>query len=204
MLGAYATAARRDALLVVPTAADAAHYDRELAAPGISLGRALTFAGLVDEIARRTGYERARLTPLQRERVIGRVISSLRLTAVADSAARPGFAIAAGGLVGDLRRARVSAPRFAAALRSWARQGSEERAAYAHDLASLYGAYLEALDAVGLGRTDAEGFAWGALDALRSRPDSWQATPVFFYGFDDLTAIEQDAIETLSGIVGPG
>ena len=204
MLGAYVTAARRDALLVVPTAADAAHYDRELAAPGISLGRALTFAALVDEIARRAGYERERLTRLQRERVIGRAISSLRLGAVADSAARPGFAIAAGALVADLRRARVSAPRFATALRSWARQGSEERAAYAHDLASLYRAYLEALDAVGLGRTDAEGFAWGALDALRSQPDSWQATPVFFYGFDDLTAIEQDAVETLSGIAGAG
>ena len=28
--------------------------------------------------------------------------------------------------------------------------------------------------AVGLGATDAEGFAWGALDALRADPDSWQ------------------------------
>ena len=107
----------------------------------------------------------------------------------------------------------MSAPRFAAALRRWAGQGSEERATYARDLASLYGAYLDALetvgaldsadafDSVGLGWTDAEGLAWGALDALRAQPDSWNSTPVFFYGFDDLTAIEQDAIETLSGIV---
>ena len=200
VLGAYARAARRDALLVVPTAADAARYDRELASAGISLGRALTFSGLVEEIARRVDHERARLTPLQRERVLRRVIGSLRLTSIADSAARPGFAIAAGRLVTDLRRARVSAPRFGAALRGWARQGGEERAGYARDLASLYGAYLEALDA--LHRTDAEGLAWGALDALRARADSWQATPVFFYGFDDLTAIEQDAIETLTGIAG--
>jgi len=200
VLGAYPTAARRDALLVVPTAADAAHYDRELAAPGITLGRALTFSGLVDEIARRTGQERPRLTPLQRERVIRRVISSLSLTAIAESARRPGFAIAATALVAELRRARVSAPRFAAAMRSWAQQGGSERAPYARDLASLYHGYIAALER--LGRTDAEGLAWEALDALRARPDRWHATPVFLYGFDDLTEIEQDAIETLSAAAG--
>ncbi len=32
VLGAYTLAARRDALLVVPTAADVDHYERELAA----------------------------------------------------------------------------------------------------------------------------------------------------------------------------
>ena len=200
VLGAYARAARRDALLIVPTAADATHYDRELSAPGISLGRALTFSGLIDEIAGRVGCERTRLSPLQRERVIRRAISSLRLTAVSESAARPGFAIAAGGLIAELRRGRVSAPRFTAAIRSWAQQREAERAAYARDLGSLYHAYLGALDA--LQRTDAEGLAWEALDALRAQPGSWHATPVFFYGFDDLTVIEQDAIETLSGVVG--
>ena len=59
MLGAYALAARRDALLVVPTAADVAHYERELAAPGVTLGRALTFAGLIDEIALRAALPAA-------------------------------------------------------------------------------------------------------------------------------------------------
>jgi hypothetical protein len=55
VLGAYALAARRDALLVVPTAADAAHYDRELVVGGVVLGRALTFTGLIAETARRAG-----------------------------------------------------------------------------------------------------------------------------------------------------
>ena len=40
VLGSYALAAQRDALLVVPTAADVAHYGRELASPGVTLGRA--------------------------------------------------------------------------------------------------------------------------------------------------------------------
>ena len=43
VLGSYALAAQRDALLVVPTAADVAHYERELASPGVTLGRTLTF-----------------------------------------------------------------------------------------------------------------------------------------------------------------
>jgi hypothetical protein len=60
VLEAYALAARHDALLVVPTAADARHYDRELAASGITLGRALTFAGLIEEIAARAGHEQQR------------------------------------------------------------------------------------------------------------------------------------------------
>ena len=50
--------------------------------------------------------------------------------------------------------------------------------------------------------TDAETFAWGALDALRERPESWGSTPVFLYGFDDLTPIELDAVDTLSQYVG--
>src|SRR5439155_1731469 len=42
----------------------------------------------------------------------------------------------------------------------------------------------------------------GALDALRVDPAAWGATPVFFYGFDDLTPLERDAVETLAGRVG--
>ena len=53
----------------------------------------------------------------------------------------------------------------------------------------------------GSGAVDAELFAWRALDALRVAPRRWGATPVFFYGFDDMTALERDAIETLSRIV---
>ena len=30
------------------------------------------------------------------------------------------------------------------------------------------------------------------------RPESWGSTPVFLYGFDDLTPIELDTVETLS------
>ena len=63
----------------------------------------------------------------------------------------------------------------------------------------MYFAYTRELERIG--RLDAELFAWRALDALRAAPRRWGATPVFFYGFDDLTALERDAVETLSRIV---
>jgi ATP-dependent helicase/DNAse subunit B len=195
LLAAYALAARRDALLVVPTAADVAHYERELAAPGVTLGRALTFPGLIDEIALRTRHRRTRLTPLQRERVLRGAISSLRLEALAGPAGGSGFARAAGRLISELEQARVSPARFSSALTSWL-GGARERASYTRELASIYRRYAEELARLEL--VDTETFAWGALDALRAAPASWGATPVFLYGFDDLTAIELDAIETLA------
>ena len=199
VLGAYALAARRDALLVVPTAADVAYYERELAAPGVTLGRALTFPGLIDEVALRTRHRRTKLTPLQRERVLRGAIASLRLETLAGPAAGNGFAHAAGRLIAELEQARIDPARFASALKSWA-GGARERTAYTRELAAIYRRYRDELDR--LERVDAELFAWGALDALRESPASWGATPVFLYGFDDLTAIELDAIETLSRQVG--
>jgi ATP-dependent helicase/DNAse subunit B len=195
VLGAYALAARRDALLVVPTAADVAHYERELAAPGVTLGRALTFPGLLDEVALRGGYRRIRLTPLQRDRVLRRTIASLRLETLAGPAAGRGFANAARRLIAELQQQRVDSARFTQALRGWS-AGSRERAAYARELASIYRRYAEELEK--LDRVDSESFGWGALDALRASPERWGSTPVFLYGFDDLTPIELDAVQTLS------
>src|SRR5437763_1552971 len=40
----------------------------------------------------------------------------------------------------------------------------------------------------------------GAL--LRAAPARWGEDQVFFYGFDELTALERDAVETLSRIAG--
>ncbi len=199
VLGAYAAAAHRGALLVVPTAQDAAHYTRELVETGDVLGSALTFGGLAAEVARRAGYHDDRLSTLQRERVLRRAIGGVPLHALARSAAAPGFVGAAGGLIAELQRSLVTPQRFAAALEAWAAQ-DERRAPYSRELASLYFAYRRELDR--LGSVDAELYAWRALDALRAQPGRWGQAPVFFYGFDDLDAIERDAVETLSRVAG--
>ncbi len=199
VLGAYRSAAERDALLVVPTAADAEHYDRELAGGAVLLGRALTFNGLIDELARRAGYAATPLSGLQRERVLRRAVGSLALDAFGAAARTPGFAAAAGRLIVELTRRRVTPQRFAGALARWAGE-DPGRLAYAGALGSLYLAYARELER--LGRPDRELFAWRALDALRAAPQRWRETPVFFYGFDDLTPLQHDAIETLARIAG--
>jgi RecB family exonuclease len=202
VLGAYAAAARRGALLVVPTAVDARHYAGELAQDGVVLGSVLTFSGLAGEMARRTGYGGRRISPLQRERVLERVLAGSRLDVLRSSAAAAGFAGAAGGLIAELQRSLVSPERFIAALRAWSAQ-DVRRAPYAREVGRIYGDYVRELDR--LGRVDRELFAWRAIDALRAAPSRWSGAtrdPVFFYGFDDLTPLERDAVETLARVVG--
>jgi ATP-dependent helicase/DNAse subunit B len=210
VFAAYAAASRRGAALVVPTAQDARHYERELAsgAPGraaVVLGAVLTFDGLIGRIAERTGYGGRRLSALQRAQVLRAVIARLReegLHSLAASARGSGFAPAAGELIAELQRSLITPQRFTQALRAWAAQ-DVRHAGFARDLGRIYTTYGRALDA--LGRVDRELFAWRALDALRADPGSWtRPTPeaVFVYGFDDLTPLERDAVETLARIPG--
>jgi superfamily I DNA/RNA helicase len=207
---AYAAASRRGAVLVVPTAGDARHYERELAAPGgdrppVVLGSVLTFDGLVARIAERTGYGGRRLSSLQREQLLVSVVARLRragFDALDSSARGPGFALAAGDLIAELQRSLVTPQRFTQALRAWAAQ-DVRRAGFTHDLGRIYAAYARELET--LGRVDRELFAWRALDALRADPQSWTRPTrdaVFVYGFDDLTPLERDAVETLARIPG--
>jgi ATP-dependent helicase/DNAse subunit B len=200
VLGAYRAAARRGAILVVPTGLDREHYRREVLAEGAVLGgEVLTFPGLAREIARRAGYDGRMLAPLQRERVLRATIARLDLVATRASAAAPGFAPAVGTLVAELERALVTPQRFTQAMRAWA-GGDAERLAYADEVAALYAEYARELDR--LGRVDAELFAWRAIDALRAAPGRWGAAPVYLYGFDDLTPLERDAVETLARVAG--
>ena len=199
VLGTYAAAANRGALLVVPTALDAGHYARELAQDGSTLGSVLTFSGLAAEIARRAGYDARRLTGVQRERVLRRAVRSAHLEVLGSSAGGRGFVGAAEELVAELERSLVTPQRFAQALRSWS-SGDRRRESYASEVASIYGGYRRQLDRIG--RVDDELYAWRALDALRAAPGRWGADSVFFYGFDDLHPLERDAVETLARAVG--
>jgi ATP-dependent helicase/DNAse subunit B len=199
VLGAFAAASGRGAILVVPTALDADHYARELAAQGAVLGSVLTFSGLAFEIAGRAGYSARRLTRLQRERVLERATEGIRFGALREAAVTAGFAFAAGELIAELQRSLVTPERFAGAMRRWAAEDAR-REAYARDVAAIYDAYAAQLEQ--LGRVDAELYAWRALDALRAAPGRWGSEPVFFYGFDDLHPLERDAIETLARVVG--
>jgi len=200
VLGAYRAAAPRGALLVVPTGLDREHYRREVLGEGAVIGgEVLTFPGLAREIARRAGYSGWVLAPLQRQRVLRRTIRRPNLVAIGESAGSPGFATAVGTLIAELERTLVTPQRFMQAMRAWA-GADPARLAYADEVASLYRAYAGELER--LGCDDTELFAWRAVDALRAEPGRWGTTPVYLYGFDDLTPLERDAIETLSRIAG--
>src|SRR3954464_13388013 len=200
VLGAYRARLEEEPILVVPAFRDVEHTLRELAADGAVFGASVVrFAWLFRTIAERCGAPAARrASDVQRELLTEEAVRGLGLRELRDSASQPGFARAAARLVSELERSMVEPAAFESALEQWAGRGPRRR--YAREVASLYRAYRERLDAAGL--VDADLFAWRAVDALRERPHDFGRTPVLVYGFDDFTPTELDALETLAERVG--
>ncbi len=184
-------------LLVVPTRADAEHYLRELAGSGVAMGvRVERFAGLIGEAVQRAGIGEAVLGAVARERVLEAIAT--RAGGREGTSRTPGFVHALGEMFAELQVRRVSPARLSQALSSW-RAVDGPAAAQPAELERLFADYRATLER--LGRVDAEQRAVRALDALRERPALWARTPVLFYGFDDLTRLQLDAIETLGRVV---
>ncbi|HTC72651.1 MAG TPA: PD-(D/E)XK nuclease family protein [Solirubrobacteraceae bacterium] len=184
----------REPLLIVPRSADVEHYLRELAGERVAMGvRVARFSELIDEAVRRAGVAEAVLGGLARERVMATL--AVR-RAGAGAPVGSGLVRALGELFEDLQVRRVSPARLAVALRAGL---GAEADALGVDLIGIYGDYHATL--ARLGRHDAEQRALRALDGLRERPSLWGSTPVLIYGFDDLTRLQLDAIETLGRVV---
>jgi ATP-dependent helicase/DNAse subunit B len=198
-------------LLIVPTRADQARYRRELAVSGTTMGaRVERFDGLLAEVLARAGGGSPAVGSLTRERLLARIAD-----------ARPGLARALAGVVADLEAQRVTPARLKGALRVWASAdasrseqmtlfqpaGAPEPQLGGHFgerstlewLAGVYERYRRAL--AGMRRGDRELRWLAALDALRRKPALWGGQPVLVYGFDDLTELQFDAIETLGKVV---
>jgi ATP-dependent helicase/DNAse subunit B len=196
VLGAYAAAADREPILVVPTFADVQVYRRELAERGVVFGaRVETWSRLASELVRRAGVGGRVVGGLGRERVAALAIARAQLRVLGDAAQTPGFPRALLGLADELSALRIEPARWYAAVRAWAAQ-DPRRADYAEDLATLYSSYRRALER--LQRVDRQQQVAQALDLLRTEPARWRGTPVFLYGFDDLTVLQRDAVETLA------
>ena len=190
-------------LLVVPTRTDAEHYLRELAGDGAAMGaRVERFDGLLEEVVRRAGVSQPLLGGLARERAIAAIAArSSRPRSVGEDASdgRPaaGFVRALAGMLAELQVRRVTPARLAGALREW--EAVDGAGSSRDELGRLFAAYRQTLERIG--RVDVEQRAVRALDALRERPALWGLTPVLIYGFDDLTRLQIDTIETLGAIV---
>jgi ATP-dependent helicase/DNAse subunit B len=196
VLDAFRAQARRDPWLVVPTAADRAYYESELAQDGMrGRGTVATFGRFVREIAACAGYAARTIGPLQREQLVAEAIAGARLQALAPIARSRGLLAAVGAFTAELERALVTPQRLTAAVRAW-----PGAAPALHEGAAIYDRYTRALER--LGAVDADLFAWRALDALRAKPGAWGETPVLLYGFDDLSPLQRDAVETLARVAG--
>src|SRR3954469_8886700 len=184
----------RDPLLIVPTAGDAGHYARELASAGVVFGAEVwTFGRLMQAIARLCGVSSRPLGRLARARVVAACVTDVRLDALAPSSLGPGFRVALGDLFSELGRSLAGPGRFAAAVRAWA-----DAPPHVGELALLYSAYHRRLETLGV--LDADGLTRAALDALRADSARWDGRPVFFYGFDQFTRAQLDAVETLTRV----
>jgi ATP-dependent helicase/DNAse subunit B len=183
-------------ILVVPTRADAEHYLRELAGDRAAIGvRVERFAGLIGEAVLRAGITEPVLGGLARERLL--LALSAREDPQRARGARRGFVRALSDLFAELQFRRIAPGRLLGALEDWrATDGPDAAPA---ELGRIYAGYRDALRR--LGRLDAEQRAVLALDALRERPALWGRTPVLLYGFDDLTTLQLDAVETLGRVV---
>ena len=188
-----------DPILVVPTFSDVEHSQRELAERGAVFGaRVMRFDWLFAEIADTGRLRRppgVRL-PARADRG-GRGRGARSSSVLAESAAQPGFVRAAARFVTELTRSMVEPARLTQALRAWA--GDGPRRAYAEEVAAVYRAYRDALEAADL--VDPELFAWRAVDALREGR-AWGAAPLFVYGFDDFTPLEIRALDTIANWCG--
>jgi len=181
----------RDPVLVVPTADDAARFERELARGGAMLGVSIrTFASLFDEVAHAAGV---RLPPLlsepQRLALVRTAVASTRLRLLARSAGHAGFAPALDTLIAELEAALITPADLDATARDL------EGGGYERELAALYASY-EALRR-GAGRSDPGARAAAALAAIRARPDAWGERPVLVYGFDDFSSVQTELLAAL-------
>lgn len=196
ILDVYAEQIAREPILVVPNFGDVAFYQRDLALRGAVFGtNVVQFSWLLAEIGKRTGLRQRPVGRLARRRVAARAITDTRLDALSAAASTPGFAEQLVALAEELEAARIEPGRLIAALRTWGEGG-----AYADEVGRLYGAYRDELER--LGRPDLELSQTRVLDELRNNPGVWGSTPVLFYGFDSLSAIQLDAVETLARHAG--
>ena len=189
----FSAALARDPVLAVPTFDDVYAFQRELSASGATLGGdVVTFQGLFERAARRTGAAApGRSSESQRLRLAALAAQRARPRVLARSAAHPGFAPALAKLIEELRAGMLDAASVEAGA------GELEESAYLGELAAIYRAHARLREEAGL--SDEHDTAAAAIAALRRDPDSWGGSPVYLYGFDDLTREQLELVGALSG-----
>ena len=183
LLDRYLAALDRDPFLVVPNRGEIERIERDLLRrePALLGGTIGTFDDLAERVLRRAadGSVRPVLSRIQRAYVLSRVVAATELDGLAASAKFGGFAGALGDAVAELAGALI------------------EPAEVGGELGRLYGAYREELDRLGL--WDADAMRGRAAELAAGELSAWDGSPVFLYGFEDLTGAQWGLLEALSG-----
>jgi ATP-dependent helicase/DNAse subunit B len=180
----YLEALDRDPFLIVPNRADVDRVEHDLLTrrPALLGGTIGTFDDVFLRIRERAdAASRPQLAEAQRSLLLARVVSGARLNGLAPSARYPGFADALGSAVADLGAALLDPDDLDGPL------------------AALYRAYRAELDRLGL--WDRELARGRAAELVGDDFGAWGATPVFAYGFEDLTGAQWRLLEALAGRV---
>src|SRR3954452_2129583 len=182
LLDRYLEALERDPFLIVPNRADVDRVERDLLARrGALLGGTIgTFDDLFRTVRDLAGTPvRQELTAAQRTLLLARVVASASLNGLGASARYPGFAEALGGALSDLEASLLDPGDLDGAL------------------AELYGGYRRELERLGLWDRDLA--RAHAADLIAGDFAAWDSTPVFAYGFEDLTGAQWRLLEALAG-----
>ncbi len=182
LLDRYLEALDRDPFLIVPNRADVNRVEHDLLArrPALLGGTIGTFDDVFRRVRENAGAaSRPQVTDAQRTLLLARVVSGASLNGLGPSARYPGFADALGSAVADLEAALL------------------DPAELEGQLADLYRAYRGELDRLGL--WDRELARAHAADLVAGEFGGWNATPVFAYGFEDLTGAQWRLLEALAG-----
>ena len=190
VLDGFRAISGKDPVLVVPTVDDVERFEEELTRDGAAVIGATvgTFSRLFELVARETDAPAGPvLSRTQRRRLAREAASRAELRLLKASAGRPGFPAALEELIGELQSALVDPATL--------RERATDAGPYEVEIASLYEAYVEIRNELGL--DDEHSAATAITSALRRDPDRWGARPVFLYGFDDLTLEQLELVRAL-------
>jgi RecB family exonuclease len=180
LLERFLAALDRDPWLIVPNRADVERVERDLLRrrPALLAGRIGTFDDVFVEVAAGHADKRELVTDAQRALIARRAVGAAQLDGLSASAGSGGFTDVLLTTLGELESALVDPDRVE------------------DDLGRLARAYRDELHRLGV--CDRDGLRRRAAERLQSDLGAWDGTPVFAYGFEDLTAAEWALVEALA------
>ncbi|MBA3330946.1 MAG: PD-(D/E)XK nuclease family protein [Actinobacteria bacterium] len=180
LLDRYQAALPSEPLLIVPNGSDVDGVERDLLerSPALLGGWIGTFDDLFERIARAGEGARPALADTERGLLLRRVIAEASLNGLSASAASGGFAESLGAIVAELEA------------------GLADPGTLEGHLRELVSAYRAELDRLGV--SDREGRRAAAAERVSSRLDAWDGSPLFAYGFTDLTGAQWRLLQALA------